>query len=138
MGWTPKLAMDLASCEIARLLKVTATAIEPIHFSVPRKSDIFQDDLYPPTFSGQASLSADAWVDGQNAEPKLVSLGPNFVAPKQAQSAFKTVEVESAKSASPKELQEENEKLKKKIANLESEIAKRDAKIASLSGGDDE
>jgi len=135
MGWTPKTAMDLASCEIARLLKVTATAVEPISFSVPRKSDIFQDDLYPPTFAGEPALSADAWLKNQNAEPKLVTLGPNFVAPKpQTQAAFKTVEIEaSQKSLSTKDLQDENDKLKKRIAHLESEIAKRDARIAELS-----
>jgi hypothetical protein len=134
MGWTPKLAMDLASCEIARLLKVTASAIEPISFAVPRKSDIFQDDLYPPTFSGQPALTADAWLKGQNGEIKTCELGPNFVAPKQSQAAFKTVEVETAKPVSQKELQEENEKLKKRIAFLESEVAKRDAKIQALGG----
>jgi len=135
MGWTPKLAMDTATCEIARMLKVTATAIEPISFSVPRKSDIFQDDLYPPTFSHQPALNPDAWLKGQNADPKTITLSPNFVAPKQSQSSFKTVAVEAPKTLSAKDLQEDNEKLKKRIAFLESEIAKRDAKILSLGDG---
>jgi len=31
------------------LLKATPNAIEPISFKVPRKSDLFQDDLFPAT-----------------------------------------------------------------------------------------
>jgi len=135
MGWTPKLSMDLPTCEIARLLKVTASAIEPISFSVPRKSDIFQDDLYPPTFSGEPALTSAAWIKGGNGEPKTVLLGPGFVAPKQTQAAaFKTVEVEHSKPLSQKDLQDENDKLKKRVAFLESELAKREAKIQALGG----
>jgi coronin-1B/1C/6 len=70
MGWFPKKSLDLQSCEIARLLKVTGTAIEPISFFVPRKSDIFQDDLYPPTFSGEPTLTAREWFDGKKRRTK--------------------------------------------------------------------
>jgi len=129
MGWTPKLAMDLASCEIARLLKVTATAIEPISFTVPRKSDIFQDDLYPPTFSGEPSLEANDWVSGKNGEPKLFNLGPGFVAPKQKESSFKAVEVSGGGGSG---LADENAALKKKVAQLEAELAKKEARIKEL------
>jgi len=131
MGWTPKLVMDLSTCEIARLLKITATACEPISFTVPRKGDIFQDDLYPPTFAGEPALNADQWFKGTNGTPKLTSLAPGFVPPKPQESSFKTVVVEE-KKLSEKELRDENEKQKKRIAHLESEIAKRDAKIKEL------
>jgi coronin-1B/1C/6 len=128
MGWTPKLAMDLASCEIARLIKVTATALEPIHFTVPRKSDIFQDDLYPPTFSGEPSLDANEWSSGKNGEPKLINLGPGFVAPKQKESSFKAVEVSGGGGGHGDEIAA----LKKKVAALEAELAKKDARIKEL------
>jgi coronin-1B/1C/6 len=131
MAMVPKLAMDLSTCEIARLLKLTASAIEPINFCVPRKSDIFQDDLYPPTFSGEASLTAKEWFGGKNAEPKLISLAPGFVAPTTSQTNFQTVHVEK-KEASAKDLQDENDKLTKRVAYLEAELAKRDAKLKEL------
>jgi len=133
MGWTPKLAMDLSSCEIARLLKVTATAIEPVSFSVPRKSDIFQEDLYPPTFSGEPTLSCEEWSAGKNGEPKLTQLKPGFEAPKPKDADFKTQVVES-KEKSSKELKDENEKQAKRIAFLESEVSKLNAKISQLEG----
>jgi len=129
MGWTPKTSMDLSSCEIARLLKITATACEPISFTVPRKGDIFQDDLYPPTFSGEPSLKADEWFGGKTAEPKQINLAPGFVATKTNESSFKTVAVDEPKKLSEKELRDENEKLKKRVAHLETELAKRDAKL---------
>jgi len=133
MGWTPKLAMDLSGCEIARMLKVTATAVEPVSFSVPRKSDIFQEDLYPPTFSGEPTLTFEEWSSGKNGEPKLIQLKPGFEAPKQRDGDFKTVVVES-KEKSPKELKDENDKQAKRIAYLEAEVSKLTAKIAQLEG----
>jgi len=133
MGWTPKLAMDLSGCEIARMLKVTATAVEPVSFSVPRKSDIFQEDLYPPTFSGEPTLSCEEWSSGKNGEPKLTQLKPGFEAFKQTNSDFKTVVVES-KEKSGKDLKDENDKQAKRIAYLEAEVAKLTAKIAQLEG----
>jgi len=132
MGWVPKISLNTAECEIARLLKVTASAVEPISFQVPRKSDIFQDDLYPPTFSGEPALSASEWASGKNGEHKRVSLAPGFVAPKQVQSSFQAVAVQETKTVNPKDLEAENAKLKNRVAYLESELAKRDAKLREL------
>jgi len=131
MGWVAKTSLDTSSCEIARLLKVTASAIEPISFTVPRKTDIFADDLYPPTYAGEPALSSGEWISGKKAEPKLVSLSPGFVAPKKADTNFKTVAVET-KQLSQAELQKENEAQKKRIAYLEAELSKRDARIKDL------
>jgi len=131
MGWVAKTNLDTSTCEIARLLKVTASAVEPISFNVPRKSDIFQDDLYPPTFSGEASLTSSEWFSGKNAEPKLIQLSPGYVSVKKEETNYKTVAVES-KQLSQVELQAENDKQKKRIAYLEAEVAKKDARIKEL------
>jgi len=131
MGWVSKTSLDTSSCEIARLLKVTASAIEPVSFTVPRKTDIFADDLYPPTYAGEPTLSSAEWISGKKADPKLVSLAPGFVATKKADTNFKTVVVET-KQLSQVELQKENEAQKKRIAYLEAELAKRDARIKEL------
>lgn len=48
---------------------------EPVSFTVPRKSELYQDDLYPDTFSGEPSLTADEWfTEKQDAPPQLVSI----------------------------------------------------------------
>lgn len=42
--------------------------------TVPRKSELFQEDLYPDTLSDEASLTADEWIAGEEAEPCTMSL----------------------------------------------------------------
>jgi len=60
-----------------------------------------------------------------------MTLSPGFVAPKATESNFSVTEVKKEKSA--KELQDENEKQAKRIAYLEAELLKRDARIKELS-----
>jgi len=54
----PKRMVNVSECEIVRFLKVGTKTMEPISFQVPRKSDVFQDDIFPDCFSGEFSLSA--------------------------------------------------------------------------------
>ena len=76
LAMVPKRGLDLAGNEIARFLRLVQTAVEPVSFSVPRKGDQFQDDLYPPSFSGRPSMSCAEWFSGSNAAPQLMSLKP--------------------------------------------------------------
>jgi len=66
----PKRVCKISENEIARILKVGVKIVEPISFQVPRKSEIFQDDIFPDTFSGEPSLTAEEWISGKNASPK--------------------------------------------------------------------
>lgn len=43
---------------------------------VPRKSDLFQKDIFPDTYAGVPGLEAAAWLGGENAEPQTMSLNP--------------------------------------------------------------
>jgi WD40 repeat protein len=124
MGWVPKTALDLSSCEIARLLKLTANAVEPVSFTVPRKSDMFQDDLYPPTYAGEPTLNADQWFGGSNAQPKTITLSPGYAPPKPKDATYQAVKEEPKKERSVKELTDENDRLQKRVAYLEAELAK--------------
>ncbi|CAH7687104.1 hypothetical protein BY996DRAFT_6710189 [Phakopsora pachyrhizi] len=74
MCWLPRRALNTQECEIARAYKVTNTLVEPISFIVPRKSDSFQADIYPPALSGTPALSANEFFSGKSAEPILVNL----------------------------------------------------------------
>lgn len=76
MAWVPKRGLDVMACESARLLKLTTTSVEPLSFHVPRKSDSFQDDLFPDTASYMPSHSADEWLAGSELPPLLMSLSP--------------------------------------------------------------
>ncbi|KAM4795322.1 coronin-6 isoform 2-T2 [Rhinophrynus dorsalis] len=79
MGFMPKRGLDVSKCEIARFYKLHERKCEPIVMTVPRKSDLFQDDLYPDTPGPEPALEAEEWFSGQNADPLLVSLREGYV-----------------------------------------------------------
>eukprot|EP01133_Synstelium_polycarpum_P001085 gene1085-1232_t len=127
----PKRAVNVSECEIARALKVTTNGVEPISFRVPRKSDVFQDDLYPDTYAGEAALDAASWASGKDAEAKKCSLAPGFTQ-KKVVAEFKPVVQAVVGPKTEKELRDAFEKLTTRVAYLESEIVKKDARIAEL------
>lgn len=49
--------------------------------TVPRKSELFQEDLYPDTLGDTAAQSADDWMEGNDAEPILISLKDGYRPP---------------------------------------------------------
>ena len=77
MAWVPKRALNIMGCETARLLKLTNNSVEPLSFFVPRKSESFQEDLYPDTSSCVAAHTCDQWLAGSKKLPLLVSLNPS-------------------------------------------------------------
>lgn len=52
--------------------------------TVPRKSELFQEDLYPDTLGDSSALTADEWLNGQDAEPILISLKDGYKPPSSA------------------------------------------------------
>ncbi|KAG8728356.1 Coronin-like protein crn1, partial [Ceratobasidium sp. 423] len=74
MCFLPRRALSVSDCEIMRAYKVHGSTIEPIGFVVPRKSDQFQSDIFPPAPSSEAALTAGEWFSGKTAPPNLVNL----------------------------------------------------------------
>ncbi|CAH8665567.1 unnamed protein product [Dicrocoelium dendriticum] len=80
MGWMPKRGLDVNQCEIARFYKLhTKGLCEVISFTVPRKSELFQDDLYPDTIGDVPALTVDEWIAGKDSDPVLISLKEVYV-----------------------------------------------------------
>jgi coronin-1B/1C/6 len=129
----PKRAVNISENEIVRILKVSTKMVEPISFQVPRKSDMFQDDIFPDCFSGEPALTADEWLSGKNGEPRTRSLAPGFVQKKTVVD-FNPEKQSAPKELSDKELKDEYEKLKKRVSYLEAEVIKKDARIKELQG----
>jgi coronin-1B/1C/6 len=50
--------------------------VDILQFFVPRKSDLWQADLYPDTRSMVPAISADDFVAGKNAPPNLMPVNP--------------------------------------------------------------
>ena len=49
--------------EVFRGVKLTSTTLEMIPFLVPRRSTVFQDDLFPETLASKESCSVATWRD---------------------------------------------------------------------------
>jgi len=133
MAMVPKRGVSVSDNEIVKMLKLSTKCMEPISFQVPRKSDMFQDDIFPDCASPEPALTSAQWCSGDTSNPKTMSLAPGFVQKKVASSDFNPTVVEEQKPLSEKELREEVEKLQKRVAYLEAELIKRDAKIKELS-----
>lgn len=73
----PKRGLEVMQHETARIMKCTNNeGVHPLRFMVPRKSDAFQDDIFPPAESGQPSHTCQEWLDGSSKAPLTMSLNP--------------------------------------------------------------
>ncbi|KAM9843793.1 coronin-7-like isoform 2-T2 [Aulostomus maculatus] len=79
VAMVPKLALDVMSCEVMRLLQLCDSCIVPISYQVPRKhtGQEFHADLYPDTVGTTPAMSADEWWQGGNKQVEKVSLHPD-------------------------------------------------------------
>ncbi|XP_060792842.1 coronin-2B [Neoarius graeffei] len=78
LGVMPKRGLDTVQCEVFRFYRLVTVKdlVEPLSFIVPRKSEDFQEDIYPMTASNEAAMTAQEWLMGQNKGPVLMSLRP--------------------------------------------------------------
>lgn len=77
----PTRCLDIAALEIARFVRLSASTVETVSFTVPRTNELkqyFNDDIYPTegVRARTPSLSAKTWLAGANATPELISLRP--------------------------------------------------------------
>jgi len=48
--------------------------IEPISFTVPRRAEVFQSDIYPPAVGTKPAVSASEWFSGKDGVPAKIDL----------------------------------------------------------------
>ncbi|KAF6725688.1 Coronin-2A [Oryzias melastigma] len=80
-GVMPKRGLDVMGCEVFRFYRLIAVKdlVEPLSMIVPRKkTEVFQEDLYPLTAGNQAAVTAREWLLGINRDPVLISLNPEI------------------------------------------------------------
>lgn len=72
----PKRYVNVKENEILKAFKtVNDNSIEPISFIVPRRSELFQEDIYPDCPSQEPSLTAEEFFEGKECNgPKLMSM----------------------------------------------------------------
>ncbi|XP_061492248.1 coronin-2A isoform X2 [Rhineura floridana] len=81
IGIMPKRGLDVSACEIFRFYKLipVKSLVEPVSMIVPRRSESYQEDIYPMTAGAQPALTAQEWLSGANKGPVLMSLRPGSV-----------------------------------------------------------
>ncbi|KAI1179964.1 hypothetical protein F4777DRAFT_530562 [Nemania sp. FL0916] len=73
IAFLPKRGVNVHENEIMRAYKtVNDTYIEPISFTVPRRAETFQSDIYPPCVGVKPALSAQEWVSGKSGIPSKI------------------------------------------------------------------
>ncbi|KAI0526182.1 hypothetical protein F5B22DRAFT_632738 [Xylaria bambusicola] len=73
IAFLPKRGVNVHENEIMRAFKtVNDTYIEPISFTVPRRAETFQSDIYPPCVGMKPAVSAQEWVSGQSGVPSKI------------------------------------------------------------------
>mmetsp|Transcript_7529 Transcript_7529/g.17092 ORF Transcript_7529/g.17092 Transcript_7529/m.17092 type:complete len:444 (-) Transcript_7529:1-1332(-) len=77
LAMCPKRAVDVNKCELIKMLKLTSNSVDPLSFICPRKSDLFQKDLYPDCYAGESSISADDFFGGKDGKIKLRTMDPS-------------------------------------------------------------
>jgi coronin-1B/1C/6 len=53
---------------------VNDSYIEPISFTVPRRAEVFQSDIYPPATGLKPAVSAAEWLSGKDGIPAKIDL----------------------------------------------------------------
>ncbi|KAJ1982100.1 Coronin-like protein crn1 [Dimargaris verticillata] len=78
MASMPKRGLSTSDCEVMRFYKLTASMVEPVSFTVPRRSDAFQADIYPPALGDEPALTADQYFAGETADPVLLTFDEGY------------------------------------------------------------
>lgn len=75
LAFMPKRGVRTHENEITRAFKtVNDTWIEPISFVVPRRAEVFQDDIYAPTTGLKPAMSSSGWFEGKTGMPPKFSM----------------------------------------------------------------
>lgn len=77
--------------------------IEPISFTVPRRAETFQSDIYPPCTGIKPAMSANEWLAGKTALPPKIDLEDLYEgnAPKEVAADYKPPAAAPAPAPTP-------------------------------------
>ncbi|KAI9737030.1 MAG: Coronin-like protein crn1 [Cirrosporium novae-zelandiae] len=75
LAFVPKRGVNVHENEVLRAYKtVNDTYVEPISFIVPRRAEVFQGDIYPPTTGSKPAMGASDWFSGKTSLPPKINL----------------------------------------------------------------
>jgi hypothetical protein len=121
IAFMPKRGLNTNDNEIARAYKIEDTQAAPLHFMVPRRSEGFASDIYPPTASDEPALDAQSWFGGANAEPLTIDLADGYQASEKG-GEFEKEEVDPEEPTDMKGYRQAYREMKARIAELEAQL----------------
>ncbi|KAL6811021.1 hypothetical protein GGI42DRAFT_205846 [Trichoderma sp. SZMC 28013] len=75
IAFIPRRGINVHENEVMRAFKtVNDNYIEPISFTVPRRAETFQADIFPPAVGLRPAVSAKEWLDGKTGLPAKIDL----------------------------------------------------------------
>lgn len=88
LAFLPKRGVNTHDNEVMRAFKtVNDSYIEPISFIVPRRAEVFQDDIFPPVVGSKPAMSAGEWFDGKEGLPPKIDLASVYAGEEPAEVA---------------------------------------------------
>lgn len=131
----PKASVSLKDNEILRAFKtVNDNMIEPISFIVPRKSETFQQDIYPDCPSDKPALTAEEFFAGKDCNgPLLISMRSLYEGTESdLKESQPPIQISSAKIEQEKKKQEEKSAQANKLSkDGEKEEAKKENSLSA-------
>lgn len=86
MAFLPKRGINTHENEVMRAFKtVNDSYIEPISFIVPRRAEVFQDDIYPPVVGSKPAMSSLEWFEGKEGLPPKIDLASIYAGEEPAE-----------------------------------------------------
>ncbi|KAH7328433.1 hypothetical protein B0I35DRAFT_344857 [Stachybotrys elegans] len=92
IAFLPRRGINVHDNEIMRAFKtVNDSYIEPISFTVPRRAETFQADIFPPAFGNKPAVTAQQWLNGETGLPAKIDFESIYEgnAPKEVPSDYK-------------------------------------------------
>jgi len=75
IAFVPRRGINVHENEVMRAYKtVNDSYVEPISFTVPRRAEVFQSDIYPPATGIKPAVSAAEWLSGKDGIPSKIDL----------------------------------------------------------------
>lgn len=115
VAFLPKRGINTHENEVMRAFKtVNDSYIEPISFIVPRRAEVFQDDIYPPVVGTKPAISSREWFDGKDGLPVKIDLGSIYAGeePTKITSDYNPVSKAPVSPRSRSPVKEESEPMK--------------------------
>lgn len=130
----PKRVCDVRSVEVARLLKLTADSVVPLHFRVPRAEHLqnyFHDDVFPPVRARHTEVTVSDWEHAPRSEYHVAN--PLFTPLRESLRPEDMTNVsEKPAEPAPSASKSKIESFRNKIAQDKEEERERESQFARL------